>query len=1275
MSKKKDTPLDVGGPRPPLKNLSQGPETWRNSNVACYVVQAMPATAQQPGEPRPPAFREQPCSAVKRAAHPRLDPCTGLSEHAMSGVYLDRIDALHAIRQHYVYANWSLCRFTSHLHGDYTADLVFEIDAHVKGLPNWQLDHQFYTPIVRAAVTVGRRLLDYLLATLKIDARYITTCVTRMGARVTVDWRAFGPQRLWTLLAVVRWVEAQVLGPNELDQLASELHAEVLTQVERLGHNQAEDFGVADTSKVTCIVNVDGSIYTRSDLPRMDREHGGNRFKGPFIRPVGSLHSGSSSLNMFCRATPVPHETFTPNNADWLSRGSRAESFVPAHGPSIHDHADPSLFYDLWKWPEARDPRGDRLIESDPCPCQPLVELFHRADDLQDELSDDAQDEISSVRRKALGSGLKPLGSAQAEITSADAEKILARLKEAQYQKGDRIRAICPVCNKTPKSLTVYKRDGHAYCFRCHLVFSLADLAGKLGLEGVVGWKRQSSSTIQRVPVESLPPEGPVTRWGEKTIVLAPDFDTIEEARDDQRRVLDNYLTNRDTWDLLVLRGPTGLGKTTGAIDAIGRHGLVSRGLFARSESRAPYLKVLQPSRAIDGRRPDNCESYNMIAQARDRLIPEWTVCGACEHRQDCPYLAQFQDLEGVHLGLLHAHAGHLHRRLFDNGAEITLIDENPWDRSLELIDLDARELDLFRCEPDVVADEETGTVGLEYPIVWKAPTEALGRLVDALLMFLRSDAVLSGEDAASDVSEAAKHGEWTKNGCVADRDLARLLFESRSDLAQAVQDIREADYETVEANSAWLAGLEGRSRKPPKRILRALCGALQLAWLSHVTDRPRTLPIVIHRQNNSTNWSLRLTRRHPIEAGQTILLSSTIRPEQVRLASGERRVVVYAPTVRQRERRIIVADKSFSLTSLVGKSKHERRTRLFETVKKLVESEYVRTGLPVAVIGRSKLINLWNRFMFGDKVKPFAMPWGPATREEQAKALRALTIPLGYISGYAGGVAGSNAFAVETEDTMRAGGPRFVRALVILGNLVPPLGQVASELRGVYAGEEEVYPVEYPGIGTMWPARDVVVDWTPTYRTVPLQEPEVGTVIAAKNVPGFVDPRANELLHASYEAEFIQIAGRMRGSIPDPIDPTITPVLWVVAGTALGSQFPFDEVLGLEDLRERLGLAVTERDAEATNPRHRPSGSSKRSLEDQVFTRWKKSGPKATIAWLVTGLRWRGTPWAKAGPLLLQEVRGLVEKSGIGWRPSYDDHCVEAIRELNTETGPRVPR
>jgi hypothetical protein len=503
-----------------------------------------------------------------------------------------------------------------------------------------------------------------------------------------------------------------------------------------------------------------------------------------------------------------------------------------------------------------------------------------------------------------------------------------------------------------------------------------------------------------------------------------------------------------------------------------------------------------------------------------------------------------------------------------------------------------------------------------------------------------------------------------------------RLLFGSRSDLAQAVQDITEADHEAVEANSTWLAGLQGRRRKPPKRIFRALCEALQAAWICHVTDRARTLPLVIHRQDHSTSWSLRLTRRQALEPGQTILLSSTIRPEQVRLAFGDRRVVVYAPTIRQREKRIIVADKSYSLTGLLGKSRQEARGSLFETVKKLVESEHTRTGLPVAIIGRSKLINLWNQFMLGDKAQPFAMPWNAATREEQAEALRALTIPLGYISGYAGGVAGSNAFAVEVDDAARVsvergGEPRFVRALIILGNLIPPLGQLASELRGVYWREEEFYPVEFPGFGTMWAARDVVVDWTPTFRTVPLQVAEVGTVMASKNVVGFVDPRANELLDASYEAEFVQIAGRMRGSIPDPIDPTIEPRLWIFAGTALGSEFVFDEVLALEEVRQRLGLPSLKPDADAARPRHRPPGSSNRTIEDQIFQRWKKRGPNATIAWLAAELRRRGTPWSKTGALLLQEVRDLVERSGIGWHASYEERGIEVIRELNIGSGP----
>jgi hypothetical protein len=60
-------------------------------------------------------------------------------------------------------------------------------------------------------------------------------------------------------------------------------------------------------------------------------------------------------------------------------------------------------------------------------------------------------------------------------------------------------------------------------------------------------------------------------------------------------------------------------------------------------------------------------------------------------------------------------------------------------------------------------------------------------------------------------------------------------------------------------------------------------------------------------------------------------------------------------------------------------------------------------------------------------------MPFKAHERAEKYAALRALTIPLGFIAGYAGGVAGSNDFAIDD-----GGKRRFVRSLIVLGNIIP---------------------------------------------------------------------------------------------------------------------------------------------------------------------------------------------------------------------------------------------
>jgi len=125
--------------------------------------------------------------------------------------------------------------------------------------------------------------------------------------------------------------------------------------------------------------------------------------------------------------------------------------------------------------------------------------------------------------------------------------------------------------------------------------------------------------------------------------------------------------------------------------------------------------------------------------------------------------------------------------------------------------------------------------------------------------------------------------------------------------------------------------------------------------------------------------------------------MSSTVRPEHVRLAFGHgRRVVVYSPVIKQREHRVLIADTSYSLRQLTEEKKNQEnpvRVRLFETIKKLVEVEHARTGLPVAIIGRSTLVNLWNHFMLGKEVEPLKMTWNTADRQEKFEALRALNL------------------------------------------------------------------------------------------------------------------------------------------------------------------------------------------------------------------------------------------------------------------------------------------
>jgi hypothetical protein len=344
--------------------------------------------------------------------------------------------------------------------------------------------------------------------------------------------------------------------------------------------------------------------------------------------------------------------------------------------------------------------------------------------------------------------------------------------------------------------------------------------------------------------------------------------------------------------------------------------------------------------------------------------------------------------------------------------------------------------------------------------------------------------------------------------------------------------------------------------------------------------------------------------------------LSATTVPERMRLSYGpptkDQKWLVYKATLKKNERRVVVADRSYSQSCLIPKSAAPLRSRVFESIDKLIEVERERTGLPVAVIGISAVVNLYLEHRLGKQARNFHMPFKSSERVQKMTDLKAITTPMGFMVGYAYAVAGSNDFCV-TENGVK----RFVRSLIVAGNIVPPLENVARDHRGLFAG-----------------VRSEPIDWTPMFRVVPFDGMERDEqALVAKNVPGFRDDVANAILHGIYEGELMQIVGRMRGQLPDPIDPTIVPTVYMFASVAIPG-FPVDEVIGLEDLRERVGL-----DVQQAAPRGRPT---KKSAEEQIRDRWKKIGPVGTMRWLVKGL------FPRYGEMAVTHARLLIQDAGL---------------------------
>ncbi len=1243
------------GTASPLK--LDDPSTWTNSRAPTFLVQALPAT----GEHQRPAVRWDPCSSRLAAAEAEglpvhlVDPCRGTDSAALHGVVLDRASALHAANAHYLHPILGVRRWTSHLRAQYAVDLTLEIDAHVGYPGTWTLTLEDYEPIIEAAVTIGRTGYDHLVGELGVDPRYITTSVTRMGARLDVDWRAFGPRRCWMVAAIVRHLETRLF-PEGFTTIEARLKDAV---ARRRAHHEPTD-------EVRVHVELDTRMFEGSDRVRLD---GASR--GGTLRAIGSLHSASSNRIMWVRSTPVPHEAFRPEHAARLTKVSRNHV-----GPSPEHFELPELFASSWlrRQPAYREPRGDSLIEANPQFSHGLVTAFDQASDIVDRLGIPA---LVRARDSATLRSARDPGPAGYEITPEIVRAVAARLDGGAVDRGGYFRIVCPECGDQARSAKLFLDTGGFQCFRCNPsgpigVVQLARLAGCVDLVPV---RRHSTSSVRRIHLDACDDGVSEPDWTADR-VEAPIVETVVEARAAQGDFLRAALRHRDEWDLLVLRSPTGAGKTTMAEDAVAESGLLSRGFYARAEGRRRFLEVLQPSRAVDGRQPGvNCDNPK-LAQAVTVGMPSYEVCGpACEYHTGCRYLAQFEGAEGHHLALLHAHLPHAELRKFGgNGdlhgpdADIAIVDENPWAQCFETIDLDAQDLDRMRTVPDwtdPTTDELVAVLRADGPndflgssiedleqgmsldtsvLTWIATTPAIDRLLDRLIEVLRPEAMMVAQRRTVGLrpKRRGKRDETTVFNVLADAELRVVLGDDRV-LLEALGALDDAAVGRWVSSAKALFHENGpASGRTPKMALPLLVEALR----DLVTGLEPVAPVHLVHDHKTDRWVVRLTKTRDMWPGQTILCSATITPLQVKLAFWSKRTWVFAPTVRAREKRILIADRSYSQTQLKDPKEWKR---VVETVRALIERERQRTRMAVAVIGNSKVMNRFLDELLGGLPQTLKMPWLRGKRDDCFEELRKLCEPFGVLPGYAGGVAGSNAF-VATLD----GVTRFVRSLVVLGNILPRLADFAAAHRGVFSAvgaTDEDEEIEGFGVSVKRP-----VDWTIVRRTSAIPGTERGeaptrTVKAISNMMGFADHRAQDLLHASYQAELVQIVGRLRGVIGDPDG--IQARAYIVAGLAIPG-FGMDVVIGLDQLRAELGF-----DEEAKCPTKPVTVDI-----DKVAAAVKLRGTgetlrRLTVSLFAGGVRLAGaSPWASA----MRLAEAAMVKAGYAVTDAHRARAREAI-------------
>jgi len=94
------------------------------------------------------------------------------------------------------------------------------------------------------------------------------------------------------------------------------------------------------------------------------------------------------------------------------------------------------------------------------------------------------------------------------------------------------------------------------------------------------------------------------------------------------------------------------------------------------------------------------------------------------------------------------------------------------------------------------------------------------------------------------------------------------------------------------------------------------------------------------------------------------------------------------------------------------------------------------------------------------------------------------------------------------------------------------------------------------------------------------------------------------------------------------------------------------DEVIGLDDLRERLGLAMQEK--------KRRGRCSAVPLEEQIRRRWAKNGPAATMRWLV---QWYFS--VTKNDVAVTAARLAIERAGIDFKGGLVAVGNQVIAEL----------